>query len=138
MQVLVDTNIWSLALRRSKPHSKQAEAKITGMLAELIRDNRVRLIGPIRQELLSGIRETTQFDRLKEYLRAFPDEPLRTDDFEDAAQCSNQCRSKGVTGSSIDFLICATSLSRRWQIFTTDTDFRAYAGILPISLFFAA
>jgi hypothetical protein len=54
MKVLIDTPIWSLALRREKTLSRGEQALIAE-LNELINEVRVALIGPIRQELLSGI-----------------------------------------------------------------------------------
>lgn len=135
MQVLVDTSIWSLALRRSKAQISDAENGVTSDLRDLIQDGRARLMGAIRQELLSGIRDPAQFGQLKTYLRAFPDEPLSTDDYEEAARCSNQCRSRGIAGSGTDFLICAVAIARRWQIFTRDGDFETYARVIPLKLF---
>lgn len=135
MEVLVDTSIWSLALRRPKGQINTKERELTALLGDLIRDGRARLIGPIRQELLSGIREPAQYQRLRDYIRAFSDEPLGTADFEQAAACSNQCRSRGLAGSPADFLICAVALARKWQIFTTDADFRIYAKALPITMY---
>ncbi len=134
MHVLIDTNIWSLALRRTKAHLSVGESALATTLAELVREGRTKLIGPIRQEVLSGIRETAQFNRLRGHLQTFPDEPLATEDFEYAAQCSNQCRSKGISGSHTDFLICAVALRRGWQVFTTDPDFDSYAAVLAIGL----
>jgi predicted nucleic acid-binding protein len=132
VQVLVDTNIWSLALRRSSEKINDAEKRIAVTLQDLIRDERARLIGPIRQELLSGVRELAQFERLRQKLGAFPDEPLATADFEYAAHCANQCRARGIAGQPVDFLICAVSLTRGWPIFTTDGDFKTYAKVIPI------
>jgi predicted nucleic acid-binding protein len=108
------------------------EVALTGALAELIRESRAKLIGPIRQEVLSGIRETAQCNRLRDYLRAFADEPLEMEDFEEAALCHNRCRARGVAGSPIDFLICAVALRRNWQVFTTDPDFDSYASVLAL------
>ncbi len=134
MEVLVDTTIWSLALGRRKGQSSGIEQGLTALLGDLIRENRVRLIGPIRQEVLSGIREPAQYERLREYLRSFPDQPVGTPDYEQAALCSNQCRSRGIAGSEVDFLICAVALARKWQILTTDADFKIYDKALPITL----
>lgn len=106
----------------------------TGALASLVRDGNAVLIGPIRQELLSGIREQVVFERLREALRAFPDEPLATDDFEEAARASNVCRSSGIAGSAVDFLICAVALRRKLAIFTLDRDFDQYAKHLPLRI----
>jgi predicted nucleic acid-binding protein len=134
VEVLVDTTIWSLALRRRKGSISEIEQGLTALLGELIRENRVRLIGPIRQEVLSGIREPAQYERLRRYLRFFPDQPLGTPDYEQAALCSNQCRSRGIAGSEVDFLICAVALDRKWQILTTDADFKSYAKAVPITV----
>jgi predicted nucleic acid-binding protein len=135
VEVLADTSVWSLALRRRKGQISDIERDMTALLGDLIRDNRARLIGPIRQELLSGIREPAQYERLRHYLRSFPDQPLGTADYEQAAQCSNQCRSRGITGSATDFLICAAALARKWQILTTDADFKIYAKAMPVMMY---
>jgi predicted nucleic acid-binding protein len=135
VEVLVDTTIWSLALRRRKGPISEVEQGLTALLGELIRENRVRLIGSIRQEVLSGIREPAQYERLRAYLRFFPDHAVGTPDYEQAALCSNQCRSRGIAGSEVDFLICAVALARKWQILTTDADFKSYAKAIPITMF---
>jgi predicted nucleic acid-binding protein len=67
-------------------------------------------------------------------LRAFPDEPLTTEDYEEAARANNRCRRAGVAGSAIDFLLCAAALRRRWAILTTDRDFKRYSKHLTIRL----
>jgi predicted nucleic acid-binding protein len=100
-----------------------------------VQDDRVKLIGPIRQELLSGIRERLHFEQIRKQLQAFSDEPALNRDYEEAAQCSNRCRSRGVSGGNTDFLICAIAMSRRWQIFRADAGFHAYARVLAIQLF---
>jgi predicted nucleic acid-binding protein len=95
----------------------------------------VEIIGPIRQELLSGIRSEDQYEKLRKHLAAFPDLEIRTEVYEMAAKFYNLCRSKGVQGSNIDFLICAVAVKKQLAIFTTDNDFRSYAKHLPIVLF---
>lgn len=131
MKVLVDTPIWSLALRRKKrsnDHSAESE------LASLVADGRVALIGPIRQEILSGIKERTQFDRLRDHLGAFSDTAITREVYEEAAVFHNQCRAKGIQGSNTDFLICAIATHNDFPIFTTDQDFTHFAKVLPIRL----
>ncbi len=135
MIVLVDTPIWSLALRRSGKRLGAEEKAIREELAELIREGRAQMMGPVRQELLSGIREHVQYNRLRDHLRAFEDVPLVTADYEEAARDSNQCRAAGIAGSSIDFLICAVAIRRNWQVFTPDRDFARYAKYLPFDLY---
>lgn len=131
MKVIVDTSIWSLALRRNSPDTR---SDVLIELEKLIHDFRVAMIGAIRQELLSGIRHTVQFEVLKEKLRAFPDLPLDEGDFETAAQFFNRCRAKGVQGSNTDFLICAVAARRNMPIFTTDMDFMRFHKYLGVKL----
>jgi len=129
MKILVGTCIWSEVLRHKQPN-QELKAK----LKDLIHDGRVCIIGPIRQELLSGITTTKQFLALKKALSAFLDIPLTTEHFEKAAEFSNTCRSKGVQGSTIDFLICAVGYMEKLEIYTTDKDFESYKRYLPIRL----
>jgi predicted nucleic acid-binding protein len=134
LNVLVDTSVWSLSLRRSDADLSPAERSIVTELKELIAEGRARLMGIVRQEILSGIRNPEQFEKLRSLLRSFPDIPINTSDYEAAAQSSNQCRSRGVTVSMVDALICATASIRGWSIFSTDADFEHHARILPIQL----
>ncbi len=131
MNVLVDTSVWSLALRRAK---RLGDA-VPRDLAELVDEGRVAIIGPIRQELLSGIKERVQFDRLRQHLLAFPDLVLESSDYEQAADFCNKCRTRGIQGSNTDFLICAVAARRDMSIFTTDGDFRHFSKALPVTLY---
>lgn len=131
MKVLVDTCIWSLALRRGQ----QKDNPLVLEFISLIKDVRVQLIGPIRQELLSGIKTKQQFDKLKNYLSAFPDLLIETDDYEKAADFFNICRKAGIQGSNTDFLICSISANHDLPIYTVDKDFEQYKKKLPIELY---
>ena len=128
--VLVDTCIWSLALRSNAPK----ETAVAEQLSQLIDDNQVRIIGPIRQELLSGYTDKNSFERLRQKIKYFPNEPIIDADYDSAAEYSNFCRSKGIQGSHTDFLICAVSIRVKFRIYTTDKDFQHYSIYLPISL----
>jgi len=121
-------------LRRANTHLNPAERAIVSELRELVGEGRARLMGIVRQEILSGVRSPAQFDKLKQMLRSFPDVPIGTSDHEAAAHSSNQCRNQGITVSVVDALICATALTRSWSIFTMDADFEDHARILPIKL----
>ena len=134
MNVLVDTSIWSLALRRKARDLSSRERLLVRELAELVRDGRARIIGLIRQELLSGIKTHSQFEALRKTLSAFPDEVVDTSDHEAAARASNECRSKGIAVSVVDILVCAVASRRGMAIFTTDPDFGNYARALPLQL----
>ena len=133
MKVLVDTSIWSLALRRSGTRSMDDQFQVRE-LTDLLNDVKVVMIGPIRQELLSGISSPVQYDALKEKLQAFEDLPLPREYYERAAKFYNICRRAGVQGSPIDLLICATAAEAGIEIFSSDKDFILYAKHLPIIL----
>jgi predicted nucleic acid-binding protein len=137
MIVIVDTPVWSLALRRRPGDLKESEQALTKALTELIGEGRVELLGAIRQELLSGIREEGQFEKIRRYLRAFQEPLLDAADYEEAARMSNQCRTHGISGSAVDFLICAAAHRHKCAIFTTDQDFQRYASVLPLHLYSA-
>ncbi len=81
MKVLVDTCVWSKTLRHKSP-----DPEITDKIKELIRDGRIVIIGPIRQELLSGISDVSQFNKLKDVLSAFEDIALESKHFIKAAE----------------------------------------------------
>ena len=130
MKVIVDTSVWSLALRRQK----QQNNSIVNKLRDLISDGRVVLLGAVRQEILSGIKHQEQYEKLRDRLRAFPNLILDAEDYELAAEYFNLCRRNGVQGANTDFLICATANRRNYEIFTTDRDFINFSQYLPIVL----
>ena len=131
MKIIVDTCVWSQALRRN---SKKDEIIIKELI-EIIKDVRVQLIGPIRQEILSGIKSEKQFTELREYFSAFQDLTIESADYEKAAEFFNICRRKGIQGSNTDFLICAVAFHRDFEIFTTDKDFENFQKYIPINLY---
>jgi predicted nucleic acid-binding protein len=130
VSVIVDTPVWSAALRRPAGATSNEAAE----LELLVREGRAILLGPVRQELLSGIRSADSFKKLRTALRAFPEFRLRTGDYEEAAACFNRCRARGVQGSNTDFLLCGAALERGLSIYSTDTDFQRYAKVLRIRL----
>ena len=131
MKVLVDTPIWSYALRTSNNKYQNEIDQLTS----LIRDQRALIIGPIRQEILSGYSDLRKFRKIKEKLSYFENTPIQDIDYESAAELCNQCRKKGIQGSHIDFLICAVAKRIDVPIFTTDMDFSRYQKIISIKLY---
>lgn len=121
MKLLVDTSVWSLVLRRRRAATLSGDDKrLVAVLSEAIRDGRVVMIGPIRQEILSGIKEQAQFVKLRATLAAFRDEPIETADYEEAARCYNLCRAQGVHCGPVDILICAVAARRKWSVLAND------------------
>lgn len=135
MNVLVDTSVWSLLLRHKPTAQNEHQSqKLKTVVAELIHAQQVRLIGNIRQELLSGIIHPAQFDKLETTLSAFADETVTYQDYISAAQCFNQCRAQGIQGSHVDFLICAVAINHNLRILTTDKDFSYYQKVLDVDV----
>ena len=132
--VLVDTSVWSLAFRKKRPDSN--DKKLIEYLSFLIRNRYAVMIGPIRQEILSGISDEDKFRELKEALKAFPDFEITIEDYEQAAAYYNiLCRSNGIQGSHIDYLICSVAHNNDFLIFTLDKDFEQYRKYIDIELF---
>ena len=131
MKTLVDTCIWSSVLRRDRITNKDIEKK----LVELILNNDALIIGPIRQEILSGYSDLNKFKELKNKLDAFENLQIINEDYIFAAEFSNACRKNGIQGGHIDFLICAVAARNKIPIFTCDNDFVQYSKIIKIELY---
>jgi len=125
-QVLVDTNIWSTFFRRNKPEDQ----KLRSNLEMLMQENRISMIGPVRQEILTGIKDYNKFLLLKEYLQAFEDEPITTDAYEYGAKIANDCMKNGIAISSVDAIIVSMIAMHGFEIYTNDQDFMRYKTIV--------
>ena len=130
MMVLIDTCVWSASLRRSR----DARSPLVHEVENLVSHGHAVMLGLVRQELLSGIKSSAQYEHLRESLRAFPDVDIETEDHELAAAFFNRCRTKGIHGSAIDYLLAAVASRRDLPIFTTDADFTRYAKVLGLTL----
>lgn len=127
---IADTSVWSLFLSRSNPSNSDLKARLrAGILSD-----EVQMLGVIRQECLSGIKEREQYNRVREYLNGFPDLLATSDDHLMASEFHNSCRRNGLRGGCVEFLICAQSVSSGLPILTIDQNFQEYQKYLPISL----
>ncbi|MBA4388042.1 MAG: PIN domain nuclease [Verrucomicrobia bacterium] len=131
MRVLADTSVWSAALQ----HEKAVDTRVVDRLGALVSGHQVEIIGPIRQELLSGIRTQLQFEKLQGLLAAFPDLAIGAEDYVTAAKFFNLCRAKGIQGSNTDYLICAVAVRNNLAVFATDGDLALFARHIPIVLY---
>jgi predicted nucleic acid-binding protein len=128
-QVLIDTNIWSTFFRRNKPEDQALRKNIE----MLIQENRISMIGPIRQEILTGIRDYNKYLVLKDYLQSFEDEPITTEAYEFGAKIANDCMKNGVAISSIDAIIVSMVALHGFEIYTNDQDFMRYKRIIEFT-----
>jgi len=134
MSVLIDTSIWSLALRRRRRDLNPAELKIYYEWERLVLEGEASLIGPIRQETLSGIASQREVEIVKKRLEPVHEFLLPSDLFILAADYFNICRATGISAGAVDMMICATAHTNNTSIFTTDPDFVHYAKHIPIRL----
>lgn len=91
-------------------------------------------MAPVRQEVLAGVRDRAQFDRVRSLSASIADLPLSQRDFELAAEASNRLKWRGVSVAPVDALLCSLSLDRGYPIFTDDRDFAYVLEVLPIRL----
>lgn len=129
--IACDTSALSQFLRRSSSGTNE----IARNVEILIESNQLALFGIVRQEILSGIKLPEHFERIEQATQALPIFCADNDDHTTAAKFFNVCRSKGIQGSPIDFLICAMAVRRRFPIYTTDPDFGLYEPLIPIELY---
>jgi predicted nucleic acid-binding protein len=132
--VLVDTSIWSLTLRRRTAALSAADGELVDEWTGLVSEGLAALIGPIRQEILSGIRRSEVFRALRRSLLDFPHLGIEAADYDRAAEFFNVCRARGITGGPVDMLISSVAHRHRVPVFTADADFAMYARHLPIRL----
>jgi len=131
VSVLVETSVWSLAMRRDAP----AESPAVELLSDALSSGReVYTTGIILQELLQGFSGPKTEQAI---IQRFAAIPLLVPDREDhvaAAGLRNQCRRQGVQIGTIDALIAQLSIRFELDLLTTDKDFEHAAKIIPIKL----
>jgi predicted nucleic acid-binding protein len=131
MKVIVDTCVWSLSLRRrSAARLKLEEQQMVAQLREAIQDGNALIVGPIRQEILSGIRDKAHFARTEGLLDPFRDEEITASDYVEAARLFNLCQDHGVQCGSVDTLLCAVAVRNRYGILTYDVGLKRCMGVL--------
>ena len=132
MRILVDTSVWSLALRRSSGVVNE-QAILLKTIIEQGED--IYLLGIILQEVLQGVRNSKDFLALKEYFKAFPLIDLAREDYVRAAELKNQLLRKGRQASTIGVLIASAAISRHCHLFTADKHFTQIAEHSELKLF---
>ena len=131
MNVLVDTSVWSLALRRDKlPDLPEVDA-----LARLMADREtVFTTGLILQELFQGIRGPKNRDRVRAAFSKLTCVVPSVADHFAAAELWTHCRRRGTQVGTIDVLIAQLAIEHRLHLLTTDRDFARIAKHTPLQL----
>ncbi len=120
MSVLVDTSVWSLALRRDGPKSSAPVKLLTKLIED---DSEIYVTGIILQELLQGFVGAKAQEAIVSRFGALPMLVPETADYISAAELRNKCRRKGVQIGTIDALIAQLALRYKLSLLTTDKDF---------------
>ena len=94
MNLIVDTSVWSLFLRRKS--IDKDNPYILQLRQHVEKQDCIHLVGIILQELLDGIKSARDFDVLLDYFESFPLVELVRDDFVEVSRLKNKCRSKGI------------------------------------------
>ena len=120
MTLLVDTSVWSLALRRDQP---PALPQIGALRAALEGDEIVVTTGLVLQELLQGIAGPRARQDIIEHFAALPMVSPDRQDHVDAADLRNTCRRAGVHIGTIDALLAQLCIRHELTLLTTDNHF---------------
>ena len=125
MNLVVDTSVWSLVLRRRRVD--EADPFVVAFRSRVDRGDGIHLVGPVLQELLDGVASDVDFDRLTKLLHPFPLLPATRETYVSASRLRNLCRRKGVQASPVDFLIAAICVENGYPLLTSDRDFSLIA-----------
>jgi predicted nucleic acid-binding protein len=130
-KLIVDTCVWSLWLRRrNQSLLSTQDQQLLNELRQAIENRRTAILGPIRQEILSGIRDAAQFAKTASLLDPFLDEPIVPSDYIEAAKLFNLCRDHGIQYGPVDILICTVAARNHFEILTCDQGLASCFGVL--------
>ena len=122
MITIVDTSVWSIALRRAPKKTDVPPAMVA--LRKLVTEGRpIGLPGIVLQELLSGVRSDAEFERLRDVLSPFGVIYAQEEHHLEAARVFNRCRAKGIATTAPDVLIAATVIVETGKLLTCDQDY---------------
>jgi len=120
MTLLVDTSVWSLALRRD---CDRTEPEVEALKDALDGADVVVTTGLVLQELLQGFNGPKSASAIVERFSALPLIFPEREDHISAAQIRNTCRRAGVQIGTVDALIAQLCISNDLTLLTTDQDF---------------
>ena len=132
MNIVVDTSVWSLSLRREAVNEHDVHVQTLRHCVDA--GWGLFLLGPILQELLDGLRAKKQFDRLLSILEPVPLLTLHRTTFVLAAQIRYDCRTRGVQAGPVDFLISAACIESGFPLLTADNNFTRIAACTELAL----
>ena len=120
MRVLVDTSVWSLALRKKGPVDHTSVKKLSALL---VKEEDIVITGTILQEVLQAFRSPATVKKVKERFEAIPLLVLDRADYAEAAAIHRRCASKGIAASTTDCQIAQAAIRNDCFLLTADKDF---------------
>ncbi|PKM07081.1 MAG: VapC toxin family PIN domain ribonuclease [Gammaproteobacteria bacterium HGW-Gammaproteobacteria-4] len=120
MTLLIDTSVWSLALRRD---AEATEPEVHHLKDALLGSEVVVTTGLVLQELLQGFSGPKAQARIIERFAALPLLQPDREDHISAAALRNACRKAGVQLGTIDALLAQLCVRHELTLLTTDKDF---------------
>ncbi len=131
MNILVDTSVWSLALRRDSPPDCE---EVSRLKTALNQGESVFTTGLVLQELLQGFRGPKARRRIIESFATLPLIVPERRDHIDAADLRVKLRQKGIQAGTIDVLLAQLCLRHGLSLLSADRDFIHMAKHIPLSL----
>jgi len=129
--LLVDTSVWSLALRRD---ASRDVAQVAALIRAIERGDPLLTTGLILQELLQGFSGPKARELILEHFAALPLLVPDRNDHVAAADLRNACRRSGVQVGTIDALLAQLCIRHQLMLLSTDRDFAALATLSPLKL----
>jgi len=131
MTLLVDTSVWSLALRRDQV---SAVPQVRALRDALEGEEIVVSTGLVLQELLQGFAGPRARKDIIERFAALPLLGPDRQDHIDAAELRNRCRRAGIQVGTIDALLAQLCIRHDLTLLTTDNDFVRAASHCPLKV----
>lgn len=120
MMLLVDTSVWSLALRRDVV---VAQPEVLYLEQALVGSQTVVTTGLVLQELLQGFSGPKARAQIIDRFSLLPLVQPDRQDHVDAAALRTACRRGGVQIGTIDALLAQLCIRHQLTLLTTDRDF---------------
>jgi predicted nucleic acid-binding protein len=131
LSLLVDTSVWSLALRRDGPSSAP---QVIALAESIAHCEPILTTGLVLQELLQGFSGPKARQQILDRFSALPLLiPDRADHVE-AAALRNTCRRHGVQIGTIDALLAQLCIRHSLSMLSSDRDFQAVANHCALRL----
>lgn len=131
MTILVDTSVWSLALRRD---GEASEPEVRALKDAFLGGDVVVTTGLVLQELLQGFSGPKAKAQIVQRFAALPFIQPDREDHVGAAGVRNVCRTAGVQVGTIDALLAQLCIRHDLTLLTTDKDFVHAAKHCPLSV----